>query len=165
VDKLNNTVLLIGSTVVALFMATTMIIVRAKVAKKPTSVKRIILPPIFMSSGALMFIFPVFRLTLLEVSEAVIVGILCSLLLIKFTKFEIEDGEIYLIPSKAFIVILVTLLVVRIIFKLIIGSFISFGATSGMFFLLAFVMILCWRSTMVWKYLQLKSLLDKNKTR
>src|SRR5690625_2077980 len=115
-------------------MASTMIIVRATVAIEPISLKLIILPPIFISSWALMFMFPVFRLTLLEVSEAVIVGILCSLLLIKFTKFEIEDGEIYLIPSKAFIVILVTLLVVRIIFKLIIGSFISFVAMSGMFF-------------------------------
>src|SRR5690625_6360221 len=77
-EKLNNTVLLFGSTIVALFMATFMIFIRSKVAKKPTSVKRIILPPIFMSSGTLMFIFPMFRISLLELSEAVFVGILCS---------------------------------------------------------------------------------------
>lgn len=162
---MNNTVLIASSTVIALFMAVTMIFVRSKVAQRPTSVKRIILPPIFMSSGALMYIFPVFRLTLLEIGEVVIVGLLFSILLIRFTKFDIFGQDIYLIPSKSFIFILVGLLAVRIVFKFIIGSFISFGTTSGMFYLLALVMIVSWRIAMVWKYLQLKSTITQEKTR
>lgn len=160
---LNNTVLIIGSTVVAIVMATTMIFVRMKVAEKPTSVKRIILPPIFMSSGALMFISPVFRLSLIEISEAVIAGIIFSLLLIKFTKFDISGENIFLIPSKSFIFILFGLLFVRIVIKVVIGSQISFGETSGMFFLLAFAMILSWRLAMVWKYIQLKKGIEMQK--
>ncbi len=162
-EKLNNTVLLIGSTIVALFMATLMIFIRSKVAKKPTSVKKIILPPIFMSSGALMFIFPAFRVSLLEISEAVIVGLLFSLLLIKFTKLEVSNDDIYLIPSRSFIFILFGLLLVRIVIKLMIGSQISFGETSGIFFILAFAMIISWRMAMIRKYLQLKrQLMSKN---
>jgi len=164
-EKLNNTVLLFGSTIVALFMATFMIFIRSKVAKKPTSVKRIILPPIFMSSGTLMFIFPMFRISLLELSEAVFVGILCSILLIKFTTFEVFDDDIYLIPSKSFIFILFGLLLVRLTIKLIIGSQISFGETSGIFYILAFAMILSWRIAMVRKYVQLKSAINVEKTR
>lgn len=156
----NNTILIIGSTIVALFMATTMILVRLRASKKPTSVKKIILPPIFMSSGALMFLSPMFRLSWIEVGEAVVVGLLFSILLIRFTTFEISDGNIYLIPSKAFIFILFGLLIVRIIIKLIIGSQISFGETSGMFFILAFAMIVSWRLAMVYKYLQLKNSID-----
>ncbi|HLR72465.1 MAG TPA: CcdC protein domain-containing protein, partial [Pseudogracilibacillus sp.] len=62
-------------------MATTMILVRLRASKKPTSVKKIILPPIFMSSGALMFLSPMFRLSWIEVGEAVVVGLLFSILL------------------------------------------------------------------------------------
>jgi len=137
-------------------MATTMIFVRMKAAKKPTSTKKIILPPIFMSSGAIMFIIPEFRLTGIEMIEACILGAVFSILLIKNTKFQVKNHAIYLIPSKAFIFILVGLLLIRMVLKMVIGATISFGQTSGMFFLLAFVMILCWRLAMLRKYHQLK---------
>ena len=138
-----------------------MIFVRAKAAKKPASIKKIILPPIFMSSGAIMFFFPEFRLSLPEVMEALIVGVLFSLLLIKTTKFELKGEDIYLIPSKAFIFILIGLFAVRMIIKAIIGSHISLGETSGMFFLLAFGMIVSWRIAMVIKFMRLRRTLEK----
>lgn len=141
-------------------MATTMIIVRARVARKPTSAKKIILPPIMMSTGALMFIFPAFRVETIQIIEAILLGIIFSIFLIKSTKFEIRNGEIYLIPSKLFIFILFGLLIVRLIIKLIIGSIISFGETSGLFFLLAFGMMITWRVAMLYKYQQLKNKLD-----
>lgn len=164
-NMLNNTVLITGSTIIALFMATTMIFIRSKAAKQPTSIKKIILPPIFMSSGALMYLFPVFRLTFLEVIEVTIVGLIFSIVLIKFTKFEVSGNDIYLIPSKAFIFILIGLLAIRLVIKTIIGSFVSFGTTSGMFYLLALVMIVAWRLAMVRKYIQLKRSIVSIKTR
>lgn len=154
--NLNNPFILILSTVVAAVMASTMIFVRMKASKKPTTVKKIILPPLFMSTGAFMFLFPMFRLSFLNVIEALIVGVLFSIFLIKYSKFEIKDNDIYLIPSKSFVFILFGLLLVRIIFKLIIGSQISFGETSGMFFLLGFGMIFTWRIAMLYKFLQIK---------
>lgn len=157
---MNQTLLLMGSTVIALFMATTMIFVRMKAAEKPTNTKKIILPPIFMSTGAFMFIFPEFRVSGMEIVEAVVIGAVFSLLLIRNTKFEIKSNHIYLIPSKSFIFILFGLLIARTLIKLWIGTTISLGETSGMFFLLAFAMILCWRSAMLIKYNQLKSKLD-----
>lgn len=153
---MNNTVLLIGSTIVAACMATMMIFIRVRTAESPTSVKRIILPPLFMSTGALMFVFPMFRVPWNNVLEALIIGIIFSFFLIKFSKFEIRNGAIYLIPSKAFIFILFGLLIIRIIIKVIIGSTISFGETSGMFFLVGFGMILTWRLAMLIKYNRLK---------
>jgi len=164
-NMLNNTVLITSSTIIALFMATTMIFIRSKAAKQPTSIKKIILPPIFMSSGTLMYLFPVFRLTLLEVIEVTIIGLLFSIVLIKFTKFEVSGNDIYLIPSKAFIFILIGLLAIRLIIKTIIGSFVSFGTTSGMFYLLALVMIVAWRLAMVRKYIQLERNIENMKTR
>lgn len=155
---------LVASTVVAAFMAVTMIFVRLKAAKKPASIKKIILPPLFMSTGALMFIFPEFQIKWIQVLEAVGVGIICSIFLIKTSKFEIRDKAIYLIPSKSFIFILFGLLLSRICIKLLIGSTISLGETSGMFFLLAFGMIATWRISMLYKYVQLEKRLEQANT-
>ncbi|WP_047985217.1 CcdC family protein [Ornithinibacillus californiensis] len=146
----------IASTVVAFIMASIMIVIRLKASKKPASVKRIILPPIFMSTGALMFLFPAFRLAWIQVIEALIVGIVFSILLIKTSRFEIRREQIYLIPSKSFAIILVGLLIIRLILKIIVGGTISIGETSGMFFLLAFGMIGSWRLAMLYKYKQLE---------
>src|SRR5699024_806276 len=89
---------------------------------------------------------------------------LFSILLIKNTKFEIKQNDIFLIPSKSFIFILFGLLIVRTIIKVIVGSTISFGETSGMFFLLVFAMIVTWRIFMLKKYKKLANELNKIKT-
>lgn len=136
-------------------MGTFAMFVRMKAANKPASVKKIILPPVFMSSGALMYIVPEFRLNSMEIIEAVVVGMLFSILLVKTSKFEIRDKEIYLKRSKAFIFILVGLLVVRLVAKTILSSEIEFGQLSGMFFLLAFSMIVPWRVAMYRSYMKL----------
>lgn len=151
------------STIVATFMAVTMIFVRLKTAKKPTSKKKIIMPPLFMSSGTFMFLFPVFQVPWLQVLETLAVGIIFSIFLIKTSSFEINNNEIYLIPSKAFAVILFGLLFVRVAFKLIIGSSISPGETSGLFYLLAVGMIFSWRLAMLRQYYKLeKQLLESH---
>src|SRR5699024_3290132 len=109
-----------------------------------------------MSTGAVMFFIPEFRLNATEVVEAVLLGAIFSLVLIKTTKFEREGKDIYLIPSKAFIFVLVGLFVWRLILKILVGAHMSFGETSGMFFFLDFGMIISWRIAMLIKYYQLK---------
>lgn len=148
--------LVIISSIGAIFMAVFAMFIRMKAAKKPTSAKKIILPPIFMSTGALMFIVPTFRVTPLEILEAASIGMLFSILLIKTSKFEIKDNEIYLKRSKAFVFILIGLLVVRIIGKLILSSTIDVGQLSGMFWILAFAMIVPWRIAMYLDYRKLQ---------
>lgn len=143
---------IIISTIVAAAMATTMIFVRAKAAKRPATVKKIILPPLFMSTGALMFVFPTFHVTIYQVLESVGVGMVCSIFLIRTSNFEVQGRDIYLIPSKAFIIIISSLLILRIGVKLIIGQVIAFGELSGMFYLLALGMIGTWRIAMLFKF-------------
>ena len=150
------------SSIGAVFMGFFVLFVRMKAAKKPANVKKIILPPVFMSSGALMYVVPEFRLTPMEILEAVIVGMLFSILLIKTSKFEVRDNDIYLKRSKAFVFILVGLLVVRLVAKSILSSTIDFGQLSGMFFLLAFSMIVPWRIAMYRSYMKLYKGLQKN---
>lgn len=140
------------SSAVALFMAITVLIVRLKAAKKPVNLKKIILPPIFMSTGALMFLFPMFRLNGVEVLEAVLVGMVFSIFLIKTSSFEVRNNEIYIKRSKAFAFILIGLLIVRLVAKWLLSSSIDVGQLGGMFFLLAFAMIVPWRISMYLQY-------------
>ncbi|WP_102346842.1 CcdC family protein [Bacillus sp. Marseille-P3661] len=152
--------IIVASSVGAVIMAILAIFVRIRAAKKPATIKKIILPPVFMSTGAFMFVFPMFRVTFSQAAEAFLVGVLFSLLLIKTSNFEIQNNEIYLKRSKAFVFILFGLLVIRIAMKLVLGHYISFGETSGMFFILAFGMILPWRIAMYFSYKKLESTLE-----
>lgn len=149
---ISNELLVTLSIISAIVMGTLLTILRSKAAKRPASAKKILLPPLFMSTGALMFLFPFFRVPWIHVLEAIAVGMLFSVLLIKTSNFEQRAGEIYLKPSKAFIFILVGLLVLRIGFKLLLSSEIHVGELSGMFWLLAFGMIVPWRLVMYKKY-------------
>jgi membrane protein CcdC involved in cytochrome C biogenesis len=150
----------IGAVCMAIFA----MFIRMKSAKKPASAKKIILPPLFMSTGALMFLFPMFRVTPLEIAEAVAIGMLFSILLIKTSAFEIRDNQIYLKRSKAFIFILIGLLVLRIVMKYFLSSSIDVGQLGGMFWILAFAMIVPWRVAMYMNYRKLYNELNGGAT-
>ena len=145
----------IASSIGAALMAVAVMFVRLKAAKKPASARKIILPPFFMSTGALMYLYPPFRLTGMEILEAVAVGMFFSIFLIKTSTFEIKDNDIYLKRSKAFVFILIGLLIIRIVLKTILSSEIDVTQLSGMFFLLAFSMIVPWRIAMYKNYQKL----------
>lgn len=151
---------MIASSILAICMGFFVLFIRMKAQKKPVSGKKIILPPLFMSTGALMFLFPFFRVTLGELLEALTVGMLFSILLIKTSKFEIRDNDIYLKRSKAFAFILIGLLIFRIAAKSLLSASIDYGSLSGMFWILAFGMIVPWRIAM---YLQYRKLYQENR--
>ncbi|MCU9611956.1 cytochrome c biogenesis protein CcdC [Caldibacillus lycopersici] len=136
----------------ALFMSVALIFIRSKASDKPASVKKILIPPVMMSTGALMYIFPMFRLNLMEMLEAVVLGLFFSIFLIKTSGFEVVDSDIYLKKSKAFIFILIGLLVIRTVLKYYLSDTIDYGELAGMFWLLAFAMIVPWRVAMFMQY-------------
>ena len=149
----------IGSTVMAIVMGAFVMFVRMKASKKPTNEKKIIIPPIAMSSGALMFLFPEFRVHPMQILEATAVGILCSTILIATSKFEVKDQDIYLKRSKAFAFILVGLLIFRVVAKILLSSSIDVGELAGMFWILAFAMLVPWRIAMLVQFKKVKKTL------
>ncbi|TDM07039.1 CcdC family protein [Macrococcus lamae] len=150
------------SMIVALCMGMIVIVVRMKAQKYPTNAKKIILPPFFMATGALMYVVPYFRLTGMEILEAVLVGMFFSLFLIFTSNFQVLDGQIYMKRSKLFPVILISLLVIRSVLKFYLSSTIHPGELAGMFFLLAFSMIVPWRIAMYIKYRKLNESINKS---
>ncbi|WP_082147171.1 CcdC family protein [Rubeoparvulum massiliense] len=147
--------LMIISTLFGIMMASMVIVIRLKAAKRPTSMKRIILPPFFMSTGFLMFLFPIFRVDWFSALESFLVGTLFSIPLILTSRFEVMGTAVYLKRSKAFPFILIGLLLIRVTMKIIMGELISVEATAGLFFILAFGMILPWRVAMALMYQRL----------
>lgn len=153
------------SSVVAVCMAIGVMFLRLKAAKKPITLKKIILPPFFMSTGAIMYLLPEFRLTALEMLEAISVGLIFSIFLIKTYKFEVRGEEVYLKTSKAFICISVGSLAVRVGLKGYLSQSIGLGELSGMFFLLAFSMIVSWRIAMYRSFIKLQKEMNFTRTR
>ncbi|MFZ4454250.1 CcdC family protein [Salibacterium aidingense] len=157
-----NDMLLI-STAGAAVMALVAIFIRMKAIKKPANVKKIILPPFFMSTGFLMFLYEPARLHAAQILEALSVGLLFSLLLMKTSRFEIRGTDIYMIRSKAFVFLLFFLLIARIVFKLLMGDVIDLEELAGMFFILAYGMIIPWRIFMLvqFKKMEKKKMVQK----
>ncbi|MDQ7096401.1 cytochrome c biogenesis protein CcdC [Desulfosporosinus sp. PR] len=155
--------LVVASLVVSLSMVVVVNLVRLKNTKKPAVAKKIILPPLFMASGASMFILPMFRPTLSEVLSSVVMGLLFSIVLIKTSKFEIRGNQIYLQKSKLFLVALIGLVALRMIGKIILAEAIQIDPAqmSGIFFILAFSMILPWRIGMYVGFRRLEKQLNK----
>ncbi|MES9686530.1 CcdC protein domain-containing protein, partial [Bacillus sp. JJ353] len=88
------------------------------------------------------------------------VGMIFSIFLIKTSKFEIREDKIYLKRSKAFVFILIGLLLIRIVMKSILSTSIDYGALSGMFWILAFGMIVPWRIAMYLSFRKLSNQLE-----
>ncbi len=137
-------------------MGAAVIVIRMKAQKYPVNEKKILLPPFFMATGALMYVVPYFRLSNFEILESVVLGVIFSSVLIMTSHFETKGSQIYLKKSKAFPLVLITLLLVRTVLKVFIGSNIDPGELAGMFFLLAFSMLLPWRLAMLRRYRKIK---------
>ncbi len=149
---------LILSFIVTLIFGSMIILIRMKSSKRPASIKGIVLPPIMMSTGALMFVIPYFRVSGFDILEAVLMGLVFSLILIWTTKFEIRHQFVFIKRTKAFPVILMALLLIRLFIKYWISGSVEVGELSGMFWIMAFAMIVPWRIAM---YFQYKSVAQK----
>ncbi|RNB91189.1 cytochrome c biogenesis protein CcdC [Brevibacillus fluminis] len=143
------------SMIVALLMATSMIFIRMRAARKPISFRKIIAPPFFMSTGFLMFVLPDTTTSISYDLIAFCVGVIFSIPLILTSRFELVGSDVYLKRSKAFFFILVGLLIVRITLREEIEPIFSAMQTAGLFFVLAFGMIMPWRVAMAVMYRKL----------
>ena len=143
---------IIGSTVMAFLMGLFVMFVRIRSQKKPVNAKKILIPPIAMSSGGLMFIFEEFHVSPIQILEAVAVGVVFSTVLIATSKFEVRNTEIFMKRSKAFFFILAGLLILRVIMKVYLSDSFDVFELAGMFWILAFSMLWPWRLAMLFRY-------------
>lgn len=100
-----------------------------------------------------MFVVPETHIPILWAIGGFLVGwFIFSYPLIKSTKFEKRDGQVFVSSSKSFMFILLGLLTVRLLLHEFIQNYITVVQTGALFFILAFGMLLHWRLYMLRHY-------------
>ena len=143
------------STIVAVCMALIVIVVRLKASQKPTNARKILIPPLGMSTGFLMFVAPQTHMPWHYAVLAFLVGCLFAYPLIASSRMFVDGTDVYLKRSPAFILVLLGLLVLRIVLHTYVEQYVTIVQTGAIFFILAFGMLLPWRIAMFMEYRKL----------
>ena len=122
---------------------------RLRETQRPLTRRRILIPPLAMSTGFGMFLFTPFHVPLSWAALAMLCGAaVFAWPLIKTSRLTQKDGEIYLHRSRAFLWVLLGLVGVRLALREQVGQYVSPLQTAALFYLLAFGMIVRWRHDM-----------------
>ena len=126
---------------------------RIREARSAVTIRKIIIPPLGMATGFCMFLVPQFRVPLLWAALAFIVGaVLLAYPLLITSRLEREGDAIMMRRSSAFFAVVVGLAAIRYFARGYFDSVLTIQQTAGLFFILAFGMILRWRLRMLSQY-------------
>jgi len=129
---------------------------RVRESRRPVSLRSLIIPPLGMSTGFSMFVMPAFRIPVTWGLGAFVLGALVfAHPLVSSPQLTVEDGLIMMRRSRWFLVVILALAAVRLGLREYISSLISVQQTAGLFFVLAFGMIVRWRTTLLMEYRRL----------
>lgn len=130
---------------------------RIKETQRPVTLPKIILPPLFQSTGALMFLAPRFRVPLEWAAVAFLLGAtVFALPMIRMTHLQVRPDGIWVNRSRAFFAVMMALVAVRVALHDYLDHLITPAQTAGLFFLLALGMMGHWRLNMLFNFLRLK---------
>jgi membrane protein CcdC involved in cytochrome C biogenesis len=126
---------------------------RVRETRRALSVPAIVIPPLGMSTGFIMFVRPEFRVPILWSVLAFLAGFLVfSYPLIRTSVLTRTGDQVLLRGSPAFLVVILLLAAIRLALHGYIGHFVSPLQTAGIFFVLAFGMIVRWRADMLSRF-------------
>ena len=134
------------------------IVWRVREARTAVTIRKILIPPLGMSTGFCMFFVPAFRVPFLWAAVAFLIGaLLLSWPLLITSRLAIKDDQIVMHRSKAFFIVIIALAAIRYFARDYFDSIMSIQQTAGLFFILAFGIILRWRLQMFSQYCALTS--------
>lgn len=140
----------------SLIGASGIIVWRFHETRRPVRPAAIIMPPLGMSTGFMMFVAPQMRIPVWWGILAFLVGaILFAVPLERTSRLEREGDTVMMRRSPAFLAILLVLVAVRFALRSYIDQYVSPLQTGALFFVLAFGMILRWRAGMFLEYRRL----------
>lgn len=129
---------------------------RVRESRSAVSLKKIIIPPLGMSTGFSMFVVPAFRVPLEWAGLAFLAGaMVLAWPLLLTTRLERRDGAVMMKRSSAFLAVILVLAAIRFAARGYFDTFLSVQQTGGLFFILAFGMIVVWRGKMLMDYRRL----------
>jgi membrane protein CcdC involved in cytochrome C biogenesis len=126
---------------------------RLREGRRPVTPRAIVIPPAGMATGFCMFLVPAFRVPWTWALGAFLIGaLLLSLPLIHTSHLVLEGDTVMVRRSKVFFFVVIVLAAVRYFARGYFGKIISVEQTAGLFFILAFGMIVAWRTSMYFEY-------------
>jgi membrane protein CcdC involved in cytochrome C biogenesis len=129
---------------------------RVREGRTPISIKKIIVPPLGMATGFSMFAVPAFRIPVTWAGLAFLVGTVGLSYPLLRTSRLVRQGEVVMMQrSSAFFTVILLLAGVRILARGYFDTLLSVQQSAGLFFVLAFGMILRWRAQMLLDYRKL----------
>ena len=144
------TMLIVTATIAG---AIAMLMWRSHEARRPVTVRSIVIPPLGMSTGFAMFVVPATRVPLTWGLAAFTLGVvLFAIPLIRTSRLLREGEQIVVARSRAFAVILLLLVAVRFGLRAWIEQYVSPLQTGALLYLLAFGAVVRWRLTMLRDY-------------
>jgi membrane protein CcdC involved in cytochrome C biogenesis len=131
---------------------------RVREGRTAVTARKLLIPPIGMATGFCMFFVPVFRFPLTWAIGAFLLGaILLAWPLLATSSLHREGNAIMMKRSGAFFAVIVVLAAVRYFARGYFDSVLTLEQTGGLFFVLAFGMILRWRTSLYLSYRALTS--------
>jgi len=126
---------------------------RIQETRTPVTAKKILIPPLGMSTGFFMFVVPEMRVPWTWAIGAYLIGaIALSYPLARTSSLERSGDVIMMRRSNGFLVILLALLALRLALHNYVGAIMPAKQTAAVFFILAFGMISRWRAAMYLQY-------------
>lgn len=109
-----------------------------------------------MATGFSMFLVPMFRVPWSWALIAFLVGaVVLAYPLVRTSRLSVEGDAIMMRRSKAFFIVMIVLALIRLAARNYVNKVITLEQTAGLFFVLAFGMILSWRVCMLMEYRRL----------
>lgn len=126
---------------------------RIREGRTAVTIRKIVIPPLGMASGFCMFLAPPFRVPWLWAAVAFFLGaIFLAIPLIRTSRLKLQGDTVMMHRSASFFVVMVVLAIIRIVAHSYLDTVMSIQQTAGLFFILAFGMIVHWRMNMLFEY-------------
>jgi len=126
---------------------------RVRESRTAVTARKIVIPPLGMATGFCMFFAPAFRVPWTWAGVAFLGGAVGLAYPLLRTSRLVRDGETVMAQrSHAFFAVVILLAGIRVAARGYLDTVLSVEQTAGLFFILAFGMILRWRTSMFFQY-------------
>ena len=135
---------------------------RVQEGRRPITLRKLLAPPLGMATGFSMFLFPIFGIPISfripwswAIAAFLIGAVLLAWPLLRTSRLERVGDVIWMKRSGAFFTVVIFLAAIRYLARNYFDSILTIEQTGGLFFILAFGMILRWRLSL---YAQFRAL-------
>jgi membrane protein CcdC involved in cytochrome C biogenesis len=123
---------------------------RLREARTAVTLRKIVIPPLGMATGFSMFFMPAFRVHWAWAATAFLIGYVALAYPLLLTTRLIRQGDAVMMKrSSAFLAVILILAAVRFFARGYFDTIVTAQQSAGIFFILAFGMIVRWRTSLL----------------